>query len=324
MGTVFSTTPVYPDQAERVAAAGHGLAMHEGPTPIGRSDLLAGVANADALLCLLTDRIDREVLEKASVKIVANIAVGYENVDVDSAEEMGIVVTNTPDVLTEATADLTFALLLACARRLAEADRAVREGRFPPWRLDPPLLGLDVFGKTLGVVGLGRIGSAVARRARRGFDMHVLYHNRTRNEDAERDLGVEYVPFETLLGESDFVCVHVPGTEETHHLFDAVVFSRMKPSAILVNAARGTVVDEDALISALEGGVIAGVGLDVYENEPTVHPGLLRLTERVVLAPHVGSATYETRHGMVELAVDNVLSVLEGKPPITPVTHPSD
>jgi glyoxylate reductase len=321
MADVFSTTPLFPDQTRRFADAGHALRVREGDGPIDRGELLTGVREAEALVCLLTDRIDEEVLSSGrSLKVVADVAVGYENVDIEAARRLGILVTNTPDVLTEATADLTFALLLAAARRIAEADRAVRDGRFPPWSLDQPLLGMDVHGKTLGIVGMGRIGAAVARRGRLGFGMRILYHNRTRNEAAECELDAEYVSFDRLLADSDFISVHVPKTAETHHLFDADAFARMKATAILINAARGPVVDEAALAEALEASVIAGAGLDVYENEPTVHPKLLGLTERVVLAPHLGSATRETRHAMVRLAVDNVLAVLGGRAPTTPVT----
>jgi glyoxylate reductase len=321
MATVFSTTPLYEDQADRLRAADHRLSLPESVGPIGREELLRGVWDAEALVCLLTDRIDEQVLSAGrSLKVVASVAVGYENIDIDTARRLGIRVTNTPDVLTEATADLAFALLLATARRIAEADRAVREGQFPVWSLDQPLLGIDVHGATLGIVGMGRIGCAVARRGRLGFGMRILYHNRTRNEAAERELDAECVSFDRLLADSDFISVHVPKTAETHHLFDADAFARMKPTAILINAARGSVVDESALVSALEEGLIAGAGLDVYEDEPTVHPGLLRLTERVILAPHIGSATRETRRQMVKLAVDNVLAVLAGEPPLTPVT----
>jgi len=250
---------------------------------------------------------------------VANVAVGYENIDVEVARDLGIVVTNTPDVLTEATADLTFALLLAAARRVSEADAAVRRGEFPAWGLAQPLTGSDVHGKTLGIVGMGRIGTAVARRGRLGFGMRILYHNRSRNEPAERELDAERVGFQELLEGSDFVCVHVPLTEETWHLFDRDALRRMKSTAVLVNVARGPVVDEAALVDALEEGAIAGAGLDVFEREPEVHPGLLRLRERVVLTPHLGSATHETRRRMAELAVSNVLAVLSAQPPLTPI-----
>ncbi len=320
MARIVCTSFLFRDEIERLAAAGHVVQVHDAPGPMPRDRLLAQLSDAGALISQLTDRIDRELLTVASgLRVVANVAVGYENIDVDAAHELGIVVTNTPDVLTEATADLTFALLLGAARRIAEADATVRRGEFPAWGLEQELTGSDVFGKTLGIVGMGRIGTAVARRASRGFGMRVLYHNRTRNEVAERELGVERVPLARLLAESDFVCVHVPLTDETRHLFGPDGFARMKPTAILINVARGPVVDEVALVHALEQGEIAGAGLDVYEREPEVHPGLLRLHERVVLAPHLGSATRETRRSMAQLAVDNVLAVLSGKPPLTSV-----
>ena len=320
MAKIVCTSYLFPDQVDRLKAAGHEVWVHEGDGPVPRDRLIAELAGAEGLICLLTDRIDRALLRVApSLRVVANVAVGYENIDVGAASELGIAVTNTPDVLTEATADLAFALLLAAARRIAEADATVRRGEFPAWGLDQPLTGSDVHGKTLGIVGMGRIGTAVARRGRLGFGMRVVYHNRTRNEAAEGELDAELAPLDRLLAECDFVCVHVPLTDETWHLFDRDAFRRMKPTAILVNVARGPVVDEGALVHALEEGEIAGAGIDVYEHEPDVHPGLLRLRERVVLTPHLGSATRETRHAMAHLAVDNVLAVLAGEPPITPV-----
>ncbi len=320
MAKIVCTSYLFPDQIDRLTAAGYEVWVHEGEGPVPHDRLATEVADAEGLVCLLTDPIDRELLSAApNLRVVANVAVGYENIDVVVASELGVAVTNTPDVLTEATADLTFALLLAAARRIAEADATVRRGEFPAWGLDQPLTGSDVHGKALGIVGMGRIGTAVARRGRLGFGMNVLYHNRTRNEAAERELGAERVEFERLLEESDFVCVHVPLTDETHHLFDRAAFSRMKSTAVLVNVARGPVVDEEALVRALEEGEIAGAGIDVYEHEPDVHPGLLRLRERVVLTPHLGSATHETRHAMAVLAVDNILAVLRGEPPATPV-----
>jgi glyoxylate reductase len=320
MARIVCTSYLFPDQTDRLKDAGHEVWIHEGDGPIPRERLIAELADAEALICLLTDRIDRELLGAAQrLRVVANVAVGYENVDIDTASELGIVVTNTPDVLTEATADLTFALLLAAARRIAEADAAVRGGEFPAWGLDQPLTGTDVHGKTLGIVGMGRIGTAVARRGHSGFGMRILYHSRTRNASAEAEFDAEKVAFGRLLEESDFVSVHVPLTDETHHLIDRDAFARMKPSAILVNVARGSVVDEEVLVRALEAGEIAGAGIDVYEHEPDVHPGLLRLRERVVLTPHLGSATGEARRSMARLAVDNVLAVLSGRPTLTPV-----
>jgi len=321
MARILSTSPLFPDLVERMRSAGHDVGLPSGDEPTPHAQLRAEIRGADALICLLTDRIDRGLLESApKLRIIANVAVGYENVDVTAARARGITVTNTPDVLTEATADLTFALLLGAARRIAEADAAVRRAEFPAWGLDQALTGVGVYGKTLGIVGMGRIGTAVARRGRLGFDMRLLYHNRGRNEAAEREFEAAWVPFERLLDASDFVCVHVPLTEETRHLFDRRAFERMKPTAILVNVSRGPVVDEAALVNALEQGDIAGAGLDVYEEEPDVHPGLVALRERVVLAPHLGSATRETRRRMARLAVENVLTVLAGDPPLTPVS----
>jgi len=314
MARIVTTTPLFPDQMARLDDVGHETIV------CASEGLAAEIASADALICMLIDRVDDALLARAPrLRIVSNVAVGYENIDIEAARRRGVLVTNTPDVLTESTADLTFGLLLAAARRIAEGDAAVRADAFPAWGLDQPLLGLDVHGKTLGVVGMGRIGAAVARRGRLGFGMQILYSDRSGHETAERELEAERVPLERLLAESDFVCLHVPLTDETRHLIDRAALDRMKPTAILVNAARGPVVDEAALVDALERGAIAGAGIDVYEDEPTVHPGLVALRERVVLTPHVGSATRDTRHAMAKLAVDNVLAVLAGEPAITPV-----
>jgi glyoxylate reductase len=278
---------------------------------------------ADAIICLLTDEVSADLLDTArNLKIVANAAVGYENIDIEAAVRRGIVVTNTPEVLTEATADLTFALLLAAARHVAEADAWVRHGRFPPCALQQPLTGAAVHGKTLGIIGMGRIGAAVARRGHLGFGMRVVYFSRSEHPSVEVELNATRMPLEELLSEADYVCVHVPLTEETHHMLDAEALSRMRSSAILVNVSRGAVLDEEALVQALQENVIAGAALDVFENEPEVHPGLLACTN-VVLSPHLGSATLETRRAMADIAVDNVLAVLAGKPPRTSVTGSS-
>ena len=314
MARIVSTSSLFPDQIARLEAAGHTV------TVCTSSDLEREIGSADGLICMLIDRIDDALLSRAPrLRIVANVAVGYENVEVEAAHRRGMVVTNTPDVLTESTADLTFGLLLAAARRIVQGDTAVRTDAFPAWGLDQPLLGLDVHGKTLGIVGMGRIGVAVARRGRLGFGMRILYCGRSRHESAEHELDAERVSLDRLLAESDFVSMHVPLTDETRHLIDRAALERMKETAILVNAARGPVVDEAALVDALERGVIAGAGLDVYEWEPKVHLGLVAMRDRVVLTPHVGSATRETRHAMAKLAVDNVLAVLTGSDPITPV-----
>ena len=258
-------------------------------------------AGAQALLCLLTDRIDAAFLERAgALRIVANMAVGTDNIDLAAARRLGIAVSNTPDVLTDATADLAFALLLAAARRLAWADRLVRGGGFTGWRPDLGI-GLDVTGRTLGVVGAGRIGRAVAARAA-GFRMEVLFHSRSGG-----------TPLDELLARSDFVSLHVPLAPETRHLIGAAELARMKPTAVLVNTARGPIVDEAALVRALQNGVIAAAGLDVFEREPALAAGLVDLPN-VVLAPHLGSATIATRARMAEIAATNIVAALTGAP----------
>ncbi|GIX05940.1 MAG: D-glycerate dehydrogenase [Candidatus Poribacteria bacterium] len=278
-----------------------------------KEEIIAHVRGKDALLCLLTDTIDAEVLDaEPSLKVVSNYAVGYNNIDVAAATERGIPVTNTPGVLTETTADLTFALILAVARRVVEGDRIMRAGEFPGWG-PMYLLGHDVYGKTLGIVGMGRIGAAVARRAK-GFGMRILYTSRSPKPELDVALGAERVPLETLLKESDFVSIHVPLTEETHHLIGERELRLMKRTAYLINTARGPVVDEAALVRALREGVIAGAGLDVYEREPAMEPGLAELPNAVLL-PHVGSATVETRTAMGVLAAENAIAVIQGRRP---------
>jgi glyoxylate reductase len=286
--------------------------------PPERGELLEAVPGANGILSTATERVDGEVMDAAGdgLAVVANMAVGYDNIDVMAAGERGVVVTNTPGVLDETTADVAFMLMLAAARRLGEGERLLRAGRWEYWG-PKQLRGHDVWGKRLGIVGMGRIGQAVARRAR-GFGMEILYYNRSRKEGAEKELGARYLKLDELLSESDFVSIHTPLTDNTHHLIGAEELEKMKPEAVLVNTSRGPVVDESALADALKDGRIFAAGLDVYEEEPKVHPKLLEL-ENVVLAPHLGSASIETRDKMAILAAENVRAVLSGEPARTPV-----
>jgi glyoxylate reductase len=263
-------------------------------------------------------RVDEELLEQAPrLRVVANVGVGYDKIDVAACTRRHIVVTNTPGVLTEATADLAFALLMAVARRIVESDRYVREGHWRYWKWEY-LWGADLYRKTLGLYGFGRIGQAVARRGR-GFSMRVLYYDLERPTPAEeQELGAQFVDRETLLREADFLSLHLPLTPETYHLIGARELAMMKPTAFLINAARGKSVDEAALVEALESRRIAGAGLDVFEQEPSVQPALLALPN-VVLTPHIGSATSETRLAMAMLAAENLLAALEGRCPPNPV-----
>jgi glyoxylate reductase len=287
--------------------------LHRGDSAIDPAELRARVADKDALVSLLTDPVDKALIDAGSkLKVIANVAVGYNNIDVGYALKRGIVVTHTPNVLTESVADFTWAMILAITRRLAEGERVVRSGQWQGWALDF-MLGMELKGKQLGLVGVGRIGAAVAARAP-AFGMKVVYSE-------ARDIGLpnaERVSFDKLLNTSDVVSLHVPLLPETRHLIDKKALTRMKRSAYLINTARGPVVDEEALAWALQQHLIAGAALDVFENEPKVHPDLLKL-ENVLLVPHLASATTETRTAMAELAADNVLAVLAGKPAITPV-----
>jgi glyoxylate reductase len=286
--------------------------------PPERDELLEAASGAEGVLSTVTEKIDGEFMDAAGdgLKVVANLAVGYDNVDVEAANERGVIVTNTPGVLDETTADVAFMLLLAAARRLGESERVLRAGRWEWW--GPKLfMGPDVWGKKLGIVGLGRIGQAVARRAK-GFDMEILYYNRSRKEEAEQELGARYLGLDELLETADFVTIHTPLTEETQHLIGRAELEKMKSEAVLVNTSRGPVVDEDALADALAEGRIFAAGLDVYEEEPKVHPKLLEL-ENAVLAPHIGSGSIETRNKMAALAAENLAAVLRGEQPKTPV-----
>ena len=304
----------FPEDAIQRISASHEVSGHFQDSPMDRRQLLEDVAQCHGLLCTISNVVDRAVLDQApDLKIVANYGVGYNNIDVDAATRRGILVTNTPGVLTNATADLAMALILSLGRRVVEGDRRVRQGQFRYWPLFQ-FLGHEISGKTLGIIGLGRIGQAVARRAN-GFAMPLIYYNRHRlDADQEQSLGATYVSLEQLLAQADIVSLHVPLTPETHHLIGARELDRMKPGAYLINTARGAVVDEKALLAALQDKKIAGAGLDVYEDEPNLTPGLVDL-DNVVLLPHVGSATVETRHRMATLAVDNLLAGLAGQKP---------
>jgi glyoxylate reductase len=285
----------------------------DGSPHLSHDELVARVAGKDGIVGMVVDTIDREVFDAGrELRIVANVAVGYNNIDVAAARERGVVVTNTPDVLTEAAADLTWALILGITRRIVEGDRLVRTGAWTGWAFDF-MLGTDLRGKQLGIVGFGRIGRAVAARAS-AFGMRVAYRSRGTRTVA----GAEGMPLDRLLATSDIVSLHCPLDESTRHLIDQAALARMKRSAYLINTSRGPVVDEAALAWALENRLIAGAALDVYEDEPAINPRLMGL-EHVVLAPHLGSATTETRTAMADLAVQNVVAVLSGRPALTPV-----
>jgi glyoxylate reductase len=318
MPTRILVSNALPDEARAMIPAAYEVDYNPLDVPMPKAELMARVGDRDGLICHITSAIDAEVIAGAPVlKVVANVAVGFNNIDVAAARRRGIVVTNTPDVLTETTADFAWALLMAAARRVVEADQYARSGQWDSWKWGL-LWGHDVHGKTLGVVGFGRIGRAVARRAG-GFGMRVLYADTIPADPAaERDLRATRVDLPTLLREADFVSLHTLLSPETHHLINDAALRTMKRSAILVNASRGPVVDEVALARALSERWIAAAGLDVFEQEPKIHPALLALPN-VVLAPHIASASEDTRLAMATLAVRNCVAVLEGKPPLTPV-----
>lgn len=314
MAKIFVTRRIPGSAFEGLKQAGE-VVVSPNDRPITREELLAAVPGIDALLCLLNDKIDAEVMDKAgeNLKIVSNYAVGFDNVEVEAATQRGIVVTNTPsEEISEAVAEFTWALILALSRRIVEGDEFGRKGAYRGWEPDL-FLGRDVYGKTLGIVGLGRIGSMVARRAK-GFKMRAVYNKRTRDEQAEQELGVEFLDFDDLLSQSDIVTLHVPLTDQTRHMISEEQLSKMKPTAFLVNTARGGVVDERSLVKALKEGKIAGAGLDVHENEPEMNPEHL-LMENVILTPHIASATVEVREKMTEQAVDNIVKTLAGQKP---------
>lgn len=289
--------------------------MNKEDRVLTREELLKNVKGRDAVLCLLTDKIDAEIFEAAGkqCKIFSNYAVGFNNIDVAEASKRGVMVTNTPGVLTDATSDLAIALMFACARRLVEADAFMRAGKFKGW--GPMLLiGQDITGKTLGIIGAGRIGSSVATKMAKGFGMKILYNDMFKNEALEKETGARQVDIDTLLKESDFVSVHVNLTPETTHLIGEKQFGMMKPNCVFINTSRGSVVDEKALVNACKSNKIFGAGLDVYENEPALAPGLAELPN-VCIPPHVASATFWTRTRMAEIAAQNLIDALSGKIP---------
>ncbi len=293
-------------------AAGE-VEQHHGEGDMPPEEILARIGGRQALVCTITNRIDKAIIQAGTdLRVIANIAVGHNNIDVAAARERGILVTNTPGVLTEATADLTWALVLGITRRVGEGERLLRRGEWKGWTLQF-MLGSEIRGKQLGIVGYGRIGQAVAARGR-AFGMRIAYASRAPQNDPE----AEHMPLDRLLATSDIVSLHVPLTDETRHLIDQPALARMKRSAYLINTSRGPVVDEKALAWALKTNIISGAGLDVFEQEPKVEPELLTL-ENVMLLPHLGSGTVETRTAMADLAVRNVVAVLSGQPPLTPV-----
>ena len=318
---VLVTRPIpEPAIARLLAEPGVETTVLEEDAAMDRAVLLDEAAGADAILALLTERMDAELFDLApNLRMVANMAVGFDNVDTGAAAARGIWVTNTPGVLDGATADLAMALLLAAARRLPEAERFLRAGRYRRW--GPMLLtGQEVHGRTLGILGMGRIGEAVARRARLGFDMEILYWDERGRPDLEEELGVRRSDLDALFGAADFVSIHLPLTADTAGLIDGARLARLKPSAVLVNTARGPIVDEAALADALRSGALWAAGLDVFEREPQVHPDLLEL-DNAVLLPHIASASIPTRLAMAQLAVDNVLALHRGEEPPTPIVR---
>src|SRR5713101_8371062 len=309
---VFATHPLF-EAARQILQEGCDVEYWAKPERPPREEVLRRVKDKEGLICLLTEKINDELLRAApKLRIAANVAVGFDNIDVAACTKRGVVATNTPGVLDETTADFAWTLLMAVARRLGEGEALARSGNWKGWDLDQ-LVGTDVWGKTLGIVGFGRIGRAVARRAG-GFQMKVIYTDAQRVPEAiEKELNAEFREMNALLAESDFISAHVPLLPETRGLFDAAKFSRMKPTAFLINTSRGPVVNEAALVAALEDNKIAGAALDVHENEPFIHPGLKRAN--VVLTPHIASASLETRTKMACIAAENVVALFTGKRP---------
>jgi len=312
---IFVTRKIPGEHLEKLKEAGHEVVVSEFNRPLTGEELVAAVKGVDAILSLLTDRIDGDLMDAAGpqLKIISNYAVGFDNIDVTGATDRGIVVVNTPsDEVNEAVAEHTWALILALARRIVESDEAVRRGGYKGWEPDI-FIGVSIIGKTLGIVGLGRIGSMVARRAK-GYNMTVLYNKHDPDPEAEKELGVAFASLDELLAKSDFVSLHVPLTDETRHMINAETLAKMKKGSFLVNTARGPVVDERSLVEALKSGHLGGVALDVFDNEPNIDPELLAMPNTIT-TPHIASATFEARNKMGEMAVEAILDTLEGEKP---------
>lgn len=307
---VFVTRRI-PESGLEILRENFEVDVFEGDSPISCEELIKRAKGCEGILPLLTDSIDADIMDKTGIKAIANFAVGIDNVDISAATKRTIPVTNTPGVLTDATADLTFALILAISRRIVESDKYLREGKWKGW--DPLLLlGGDFVGKTLGIIGFGRIGKAVAQRAQ-GFNMNIIYTSRSRYLEEENE-GIKFVSFDELLKTSDYVTIHAPYTEETHHLISEKELDMMKPTAYLINTSRGKLIDEIQLIRALKEKKIAGAALDVFYNEPEINPELIEL-DNVVIIPHLGSASLETRTKMAIIAAENLVDALKGKRP---------
>lgn len=315
MARVFVTRPIVEEGIELLKQKGLQVDINSEDRVLSKEELKKAISGYDALLCLLTDHIDGEVLDAAGsqLKILANYAVGFDNIDVEAAKQRNVMVTNTPGVLTEAVAEHAIALLVSVAKHIVEADRFTREGKYKQW--DPKgFLGPELKGKTLGVLGLGRIGSRVAEIANKGFGMKIFYFDVKQNSDFEKQFDAQYAQTEEILKKSDFVSIHVPLIPATKHLVGKNQLAMMKKEAILINTSRGPVVDEKALIEALKSHKIAGAGLDVFENEPALTPGLVNLPN-VVITPHTASATNEARAAMSKMAAENIIAALEGQTP---------
>lgn len=314
---VFITRNLPGNVEQTLRANGYTVVTYKKDKPISKAELIKNAWNADAIISLLTDKIDSEIIDNfKQCKIIANYAAGYNNIDIDYAKSKNIIVTNTPDILTNATADIALTLALACSRRVIEGHDFVKKKKFKGWA-PKLLLGLEMSGKTIGIIGAGRIGQAVAKRFK-AFDTKIIYYNRSKKYDLEKKVGAKKVTLKKLMKDSDIISIQIPSTDETYHLLDKEHLSLLKPDAILINIARGEVVDEKYLIQLLKKRKIYSAGFDVYENEPDINPELLKLPN-VVLLPHLGSATVETRTKMAQLCAENVIRVFDGKSPKTKV-----